>query len=42
MQKNIEIRAFETPSSTEQSPYISHLTFLPNLYISIENSWKKN
>ena len=41
MQKNIEIRAFETPSSTEQSPYISNLTFLPNLYISIENSWKK-
>ena len=41
MKKNIEIRAFETPSSTEQSPYISNLTFLPNLYISIENSWKK-
>ncbi|MBJ56724.1 MAG: GlcNAc-PI de-N-acetylase [Rickettsiales bacterium] len=36
-----EIRSFETPSSTEQGPNIEPFNFKPNLYISIEEVWKK-
>tara|TARA_X000000950_G_scaffold273538_1_gene357450 strand:- start:5933 stop:6607 length:675 start_codon:yes stop_codon:yes gene_type:complete len=36
-----EIRAFETPSSTDQTPNINKLTFQPNLYISVKKVWKK-
>ena len=36
-----EIRAFETPSSTEQSPNTSKYVFLPNLYVSITSLWDK-
>ncbi len=36
-----EIRAFETPSSTDQAPYIDNIIFKPNLYISISNEWNK-
>ena len=36
-----EIRAFETPSSTDQTPNISGFIFQPNLYISVSNVWKK-
>ena len=34
-----EIRSFETPSSSDQSPEIYDYKFLPNLYISIDNFW---
>ncbi len=34
-----EIRTFETPSSTEQAPYIDPYIFKPNLFVSIENEW---
>jgi LmbE family N-acetylglucosaminyl deacetylase len=37
--KTPEIRSFETPSSTDQAPYINDFLFLPNLYISIEKHW---
>ena len=36
-----EIRAFETPSSTEQSPNIEKYIFMPNLYVSIDSIWDK-
>ena len=36
-----EIRTFETPSSSDQSPYIEPYLFKPNFYVSIENEWKK-
>ncbi len=36
-----EIRAFETPSSTDQTPYLDGFVFQPNLYISISNVWEK-
>ena len=37
-----EIRAFETPSSTDQAPYIEPFIFKPNLYISLrDNIFKK-
>jgi len=36
-----EIRAFETPSNTEQAPNIQKYIFMPNLYISISDIWKK-
>ena len=36
-----EIRAFETPSSTDQTPNLNGFTFQPNLYISISNVWEK-
>tara|TARA_B100001059_G_C17805619_1_gene568937 strand:- start:682 stop:1362 length:681 start_codon:yes stop_codon:yes gene_type:complete len=38
--KNAEIRFFETPSSTEQSPNIDHYLFKPNFYVSITKEWK--
>ena len=34
-----EIRAFETPSSTDQSPQGGEYLFKPNLYVSIFNEW---
>ncbi len=42
-QKNTmpEIRAFETPSSTDQTPNLSGFIFQPNLYISVVNVWEK-
>ena len=30
-----EVRAYETPSSTEQSPNIEKYIFMPNLYVSV-------
>ena len=36
-----EIRAFETPSSTDQIPNINTLSFQPNLYVSVKQEWKK-
>ena len=36
-----EIRAFETPSSTDQTPNLKDFIFQPNLYISISNVWEK-
>ena len=36
-----EIRSFETPSSTEQSPNIEQYIFRPNFYVNIEEEWKK-
>ena len=36
-----EIRAFETPSSTDQTPYLNGIIFQPNLYISISKEWEK-
>ena len=36
-----EIRAFETPSSTDQTPNLSGYIFQPNLYISVLNVWEK-
>ena len=36
-----EIRAFETPSSTDQTPNLKGFIFQPNLYISISNVWEK-
>ena len=36
-----EIRAFETPSSTDQTPNLSGFIFQPNLYISVSKVWKK-
>ena len=38
--KNAEIRFFETPSSTEQSPNIDQYLFKPNFYVSITKEWK--
>ena len=35
-----EIRSFETPSSTEQAPYIDQYIFKPNLFVSVEKEWK--
>jgi len=35
-----EIRAFETPSSTEQAPHTEHYIFKPNLYVSIDEIWQ--
>ena len=35
-----EIRAFETPSSTEQAPNIGKYIFIPNLYVSISDTWE--
>lgn len=40
MNKLPEIRAFETPSSTDQSPNINEFIFKPNLYVSISKEWK--
>jgi LmbE family N-acetylglucosaminyl deacetylase len=37
--KTPEIRSFETPSSTDQAPYVNDFLFLPNLYISIDKYW---
>ena len=36
-----EIRSFETPSSTDQSPFEGQFIFKPNFYVSIENIWDK-
>jgi LmbE family N-acetylglucosaminyl deacetylase len=36
-----EIRAFETPSSTDQTPNLDAIIFKPNLYVSISKEWKK-
>lgn len=36
-----EIRAFETPSSTDQGPMIEPYIFKPNFYVSIDKFWKK-
>ncbi len=36
-----EIRAFETPSSTDQTPNLTGFIFQPNLYISVKNVWEK-
>jgi len=36
---NTEIRFFETPSSTEQSPNIEQYLFKPNFYVSIKKEW---
>ena len=36
-----EIRAFETVSSTDQSPYTDRYVFKPNFYIDIEKVWNK-
>jgi LmbE family N-acetylglucosaminyl deacetylase len=36
-----EVRLFETPSSTEQSPHIEQYMFKPNFYVSIEDEWNK-
>jgi LmbE family N-acetylglucosaminyl deacetylase len=36
-----EIRAFETPSSTDQTPNLNGFIFQPNLYISISKVWEK-
>ena len=44
MNKNIiqpEIRAFETPSSTDQSPMIEPYLFKPNFYVSVAEQWDK-
>ena len=38
--KTPEIRSFETPSSTDQAPYLNDFLFLPNLYISIDKYWR--
>ena len=35
------IRAFETPSRTDQMPYINKLSFQPNLFISVKEEWDK-
>ena len=37
--KTPEIRSFETPSSTDQAPYVNNFLFLPNLYVSIGEFW---
>ena len=36
-----EIRAFETPSSTEQAPNTQPYIFNPNFYVNIQDVWKK-
>ena len=36
-----EIRAFETPSSTEQASNLPGIIFKPNLYISVFDVWQK-
>ncbi len=36
---NPEIRAFETPSSTDQAPAVNQFIFTPNLYIDITKYW---
>ena len=36
-----EIRTFETPSSSEQAPYVGDYIFKPNFYVSIEKEWIK-
>ena len=38
---NPEIRAFETPSSTDQGPMTEPYIFKPNYYVSIDKFWKK-
>ena len=38
---NPEIRAFETPSSTEQAPNTLPYIFKPNFYVDIQTVWKK-
>ena len=35
-----EIRTFETPSSSDQSPQIQSHIFTPNFYVDITNQWK--
>ncbi len=37
---NPEIRTFETPSSSDQSPQIQSHIFMPNFYVNITNQWK--
>ena len=34
-----EIRAFETPSSTDQTPKVENYLFKPNFYVSIDKFW---
>ena len=36
-----EIRAFETPSSTDQGPMMEPYIFKPNFYVSIDKFWQK-
>ena len=36
-----EIRAFETPSNTDQAPNLEKYLFKPNLYISIVDQWEE-
>lgn len=36
-----EIRAFETPSSTDQGPMTEPYIFKPNFYVSIDKYWQK-
>jgi hypothetical protein len=38
---NSEIRAFETPSSTDQAPMLEPYIFKPNFYVSIFDYWNK-
>ena len=38
---NPEIRAFETPSSSDQVPMVGKYIFSPNFYVSINEQWKK-
>lgn len=38
---NPEIRAFETPSSTDQAPMLEPFIFKPNFYVSIYDYWNK-
>lgn len=37
---NPEIRTFETPSSSDQSPQLLSHIFTPNFYVDITNQWK--
>ncbi len=36
-----EIRSFETPSSTDQSPMIEPYIFKPNYYVSVDKQWDR-
>ncbi|OUU62601.1 MAG: hypothetical protein CBC22_03670 [Alphaproteobacteria bacterium TMED62] len=38
---NPEIRCFETPSSTDQSPYEFPYIFKPNFFVNIQDVWKE-
>lgn len=36
-----KLLCYETPSSTDQAPALSHFAFIPNVYVDVDSVWEK-